>query len=131
MRMYTEAPLHAKVYIMRKNQAVSDTKGSVITGSSNFSAAGLMNNLEFNVELRDDDDVDFAEKKFEELWEKSVDIMDTYLDAVEQKTWLKDDITPYQIYLKTLYEFFKEEINADKDKLAKKHSQEKNRKVWF
>ena len=77
MRMYTEAPLHAKVYIMRKNQKVSDTKGSVITGSSNFSAAGLMNNLEFNVELRDDDDVDFAEKKFEELWEKSVDIMDT------------------------------------------------------
>ena len=118
MRMYTEAPLHAKVYIMRKNQKVSDTKGSVITGSSNFSAAGLMNNLEFNVELRDDDDVDFAENKFEELWEKSVDIMDTYLDAVEQKTWLRDDITPYQIYIKTLYEFFKEEINADKDKLA-------------
>ncbi|MBR3241388.1 MAG: helicase [Parasporobacterium sp.] len=118
MRMYTEAPLHAKVYIMRKDPNVSDTKGAVITGSSNFSAAGLVNNLEFNVELRDDDDVDFALKKFEELWAKGVDIRDTYLEAVEQKTWLKDDITPYEIYLKTLYEFFKEEINADKDKLA-------------
>ena len=118
MRLYTEAPLHAKVYIMRKDPTKSDTKGSVITGSSNFSAAGLSNNLEFNVELRDDDDVNFALAKFEELWNKSVDIKDTYLEAVEQKTWLRDDITPYQIYLKTLYEFFKEEINADKDKLG-------------
>ena len=118
MRLYTEAPLHAKVYIMRKDPTKSDTKGSVITGSSNFSAAGLSNNLEFNVELRDDDDVNFALTKFEELWNKSVDIKDTYLEAVEQNTWLRDDITPYQIYLKTLYEFFKEEINADKDKLG-------------
>lgn len=118
MRLYTEAPLHAKVYIMRKDPTKSDTKGSVITGSSNFSAAGLSNNLEFNVELRDDDDVNFALAKFEELWNKSVDIKDTYLEAVEQKTWLRDDITPYQIYLKTLYEFFREEINADKDKLG-------------
>ena len=118
MRLYTEAPLHAKVYIMRKDPSKSDVKGSVITGSSNFSAAGLSNNLEFNVELRDDDDVIFAEKKFEELWAKSVDIKDTYLDAAENKTWLRDDITPYELYLKTLYEFFKEEINADKDKLG-------------
>lgn len=53
MRMYTEAPIHAKVYIMRKDQEkVPDTFGSVITGSSNFSEAGLVNNLEFNVELK-------------------------------------------------------------------------------
>lgn len=117
MRMYTEAPLHSKVYIMRKS-AESDVLGSVITGSSNFSMAGLQNHLEFNVELRDDDDVRFATDKFEELWNDGIDVRDTYLEAVEQKTWLKDDITPYEIYLKTLYEFFKEEINADKDKLA-------------
>lgn len=118
MRMYTEAPLHAKVYVMRKDQTNSDTLGSVITGSSNFSEAGLQNNLEFNVELRDDDDVKFAYEKFEELWAKGVDIKETYIEAISEKTWLKGDITPYEIYLKTLYEFFKEEINADKDKLA-------------
>lgn len=116
MRMYTLAPIHAKVYIMRKNpEKVPDTFGSVITGSSNFSEAGLLNNLEFNVELKDAPDVKFALKKFEELWEKAVDIQDTYIDSVEQRTWLRSDITPYQIYLKTLYEFFKEEINADKE----------------
>ena len=75
MRMFTEAPIHAKVYIMRKDQEkVPDSFGSVITGSSNFSAAGLVNNLEFNVELKDYLDVKFALDKFEDLWKQSVDI---------------------------------------------------------
>ena len=40
LRMYMEAPIHAKVYIMRKDmERVPDTYGSVITGSSNFSEA--------------------------------------------------------------------------------------------
>lgn len=116
MRMYTEAPIHAKVYIMRKDPVkVPDMFGSVITGSSNFSEAGLVNNLEFNVELKDAPDVQFALDRFEMLWEKGIDIKDTYIEAVEENTWMKDDITPYQIYLKTIYEFFKEEINADKE----------------
>lgn len=116
MRMYTEAPIHAKAYIMRKNQEkVPDTFGSVITGSSNFSEAGLINNLEFNVELKDYPDVKFALDKFEELWGKGTEIRDTYIETVERNTWMREDITPYQLYLKTLYEFFKEEINADKE----------------
>ena len=118
MRMYVESPIHAKVYIMRKDmEKVPDTYGSVITGSSNFSDAGLKNNLEFNVELKDSRDVEFALNEFEELWKLGVDIKDTYVEAVEEKTWLRSDITPYELYLKTLYEFFKEEINADKDTL--------------
>ena len=116
MRMFTDAPIHAKVYILRKDQEkVPDTFGSVITGSSNFSEAGLINNLEFNVELKDYPDVKFALDKFEELWARGTDIRDTYIEAVEQNTWMRGDITPYQLYLKTLYEFFKEEINADKE----------------
>ncbi len=118
MRMYVEAPIHAKVYIMRKDPQKSDCYGSVITGSSNFSEAGLRNNLEFNVELKDSSDVRFALDRFEELWENSVPIQDVYIDVVEKKTWLCNNVTPYEIYLKTLYEFFREEINADKDVLA-------------
>jgi superfamily II DNA/RNA helicase len=119
MRMYVEAPIHAKVYIMRKDMSKTpDTYGSVITGSSNFSEAGLLNNLEFNVELKDSRDVEFALNRFEDLWAKGVPITEEYVEAVEKKTWLRNDITPYEIYLKTLYEFFKEEINSDKDLLA-------------
>lgn len=115
MRMYVKAPIHAKVYIMRKDQTKADYFGSVITGSSNFSEAGLLNNLEFNVELKDQPDVKFAFDKFEELWAEGVPIQDTFVDTIEKKTWLRNDITPYEIYLKTLYEFFREEINEDKD----------------
>lgn len=116
LRMYTEAPIHSKVYITRKDpEKIPDTFGTVITGSSNFSESGLINNLEFNVELKDAPDVHFALDRFELLWAKGVDVMDTYVDSVENKTWLRNDITPYQIYLKTLYEFFREEINTDKE----------------
>lgn len=119
MRMYVDAPIHAKVYIMRKDPEKADYYGSVITGSSNFSEAGLINNLEFNVELKDSPDVKFALARFEELWADGIPIQDAYVEAVEQRTWLRDDITPYEIYLKTLYEFFREEINADRDVLSK------------
>ena len=116
MRLYAESPIHAKVYIMRKDpEKVPDMFGSVITGSSNFSEAGLLNNMEFNVELKDAPDVQFALDKFEELWKKGEDIRETYIETVQNRTWMKDDITPYQLYLKTLYEFFKEEINADRE----------------
>lgn len=116
MRIYPEAPIHAKVYIMRKDmEKVPDQFGSVITGSSNFSKAGLVNNLEFNVELKDSRDVEFALEKFESLWEKSIDITDEYIETINDKTWLREDITPYELFLKTLYEYFKEEINEDKN----------------
>lgn len=119
MRMYPEAPIHAKVYVLRKDpHHVPDQFGSVITGSSNFSMAGLQNNLEFNVELKDSHDVKFALGKFEELWERGVEITEAYIAAVNGETWMRGDITPYEIYLKTLYEYFKEEINADKEELA-------------
>ena len=118
MRMYPDAALHAKVYIMRKDpKKNAEHFGSVITGSSNFSLAGLVNNLEFNVELKDSRDVRFALDKFVELWNKGVDISEVYMNTVEKNTWLRDDITPYELYLKTLYEYFMEEINADKELL--------------
>ncbi len=115
MKMYPKDKIHAKVYIVRKNED-SDNVGSVITGSSNFSESGLVNNLEFNVELKDARDVEFALEKFEELWKDSIDISDAFVETIQNDTWIKDDITPYELYLKTIYEFFEEEINSDKIK---------------
>ena len=125
MRMYTEAQIHAKVYIMRKDLSKNaEHYGSVITGSSNFSLAGLVNNLEFDVELKDSRDVGFALGKFEELWAKSVDIAEVYVDTATNKTWLKNDITPYELYLKTIHEYFEEEINSDSEPLPDDHPPE-------
>lgn len=112
IRIYTKQQIHAKLYIMRDFKDGVDF-GRVITGSSNFSQNGLVNNLEFNVELKNSADVEFALEKFEELWKESVEISNECVSTIENKTWIKDDITPYEMYVKFLYEYFKEEINDD------------------
>jgi phosphatidylserine/phosphatidylglycerophosphate/cardiolipin synthase-like enzyme len=91
IRIYPDAPIHAKLYIIRKDMdKVPDQFGSVITGSSNFSKAGLVNNLEFNVELKDSRDVEFALEKFEELWERSIGITEEYIETIQRKTWIRE-----------------------------------------
>ena len=115
LKIYPKAPLHAKVYIMRKNSSDISDADSVITGSSNFSEAGLKNNLEFNVELKDFDDVKFCLDKFNELWADGEPLSEEFIDTVQNRTWLRDDLTPYELFLKTLAEFFKEELAADKN----------------
>ena len=114
IKAYPSSSLHAKVYISRFSKSDRDF-GRVITGSSNFSENGLKANLEFNVELKDKVDVEYALTQFERLWSESVDVSQEYVDTIKEKTWLKDDITPYQLYLKMLYEYFEEDINLDKE----------------
>jgi phosphatidylserine/phosphatidylglycerophosphate/cardiolipin synthase-like enzyme len=83
----------------------------VITGSSNFSESGFVANREFNVELRSKRDVLFAEDQFNTLWKESVDISDDFIDTIQNKTWLNDQILPYELYLKLIYEYLEEDIN--------------------
>ncbi len=119
IRAYPEEKIHSKLYIMTFSEGDRDA-GRVITGSSNFTYKGLIENLEFNVELKNRSDYEFAKAKFEELWLKGVDVSEKYVETIEQDTWLRDDITPYQLYLKFLYEYFKEEINWDEKLDTKK-----------
>ncbi|MBA1446012.1 MAG: SNF2-related protein [Chromatiales bacterium] len=110
IRAFPSRNIHAKVYIGRFAPDDRDY-GFVITGSSNFSYSGLVANREFNVELRQSRDVEYALNQFEELWQQSVDISEEFIDAVQKKTWLNDSITPYELYLKLIYEYMQEEIN--------------------
>jgi HKD family nuclease len=103
IKAYPSANLHAKVYISRFRKEDRDF-GRVITGSSNFSWSGLVGNREFNVELKDRADVEFALNQFETLWAEAVDISADYVATVQYRTWLNDRITPYELYLKFLYE---------------------------
>ena len=66
-----------------------------------------------NVELKNDSDVKFALNQFEELWSESVDISRDYIATLDKKTWLNENISQYELYLKMLYEYFKEDINID------------------
>jgi len=110
IKAYPSQNIHAKLYIMTFKDGDRE-KGTVITGSSNLSRSGLKDNLEFNVELKDRPDFDFAISKFNELWSKSIDVSEAYVETIEDKTWLSDKITPYHLYLKFLYEYFKKDLN--------------------
>lgn len=110
IRAYPAKNIHAKVYIGRFTPEDRDY-GFVITGSSNFSYSGLVANREFNVELRQRRDVEFALEQFEDLWKESVDISEEFVNTINQKTWLNDTISPYELYLKLIYEYLQEDIN--------------------
>jgi superfamily II DNA/RNA helicase/HKD family nuclease len=112
IRAYPSKNIHAKVYIGRFHPEDRDY-GFVITGSSNFSESGFVANREFNVELRKALDVKFAENQFNTLWAESVDISDDFVDTITTKTWLNDQITPYELYLKLIYEYLEEDINLE------------------
>jgi superfamily II DNA or RNA helicase len=110
IRAYPSKNIHAKVYIGKFKPEDRDY-GFVITGSSNFSESGFVANREFNVELRTKRDVLFAEEQFNALWKESVDISDDFIDTIQTKTWLNDQIMPYELYLKLIYEYLEEDIN--------------------
>jgi superfamily II DNA/RNA helicase len=109
VRAYPSERVHAKLYIMTFQEGDRD-KSRVITGSSNFTEAGLQDNLEFNVELKNRSDYDFAIQKFNELWAKSVDVTKDYVTTIEVKSPFAQ-FTPYELYLKFLYEYFRGELN--------------------
>ncbi len=123
IRAYPSQNLHAKLYIMTFKEDDRDV-GRVITGSSNFTQAGLIDNLEFNVELKNRSDYEFARMKFEELWADAVDVGEKYVQTIQEKTWLSQNITPYQLYLKFLYEYFKDELSQTDEVFVKYLPQE-------
>lgn len=110
IKAYPTENIHAKLYILSFIEGDRDV-GRVITGSSNFTQSGLVDNLEFNAELKTRSDYDFAKQKFEDLWNDAVDVSDQYVQTIREKTWLNDTITPYELYLKFLYEYFKDELS--------------------
>ncbi|MDP1551930.1 MAG: helicase-related protein [Methanobacteriaceae archaeon] len=118
IKVYPSEKIHAKLYIMSFKEDDRDV-GRVITGSSNFTKSGLKNNLEFNVELKNRNDYEFSLDKFNELWDDSIDVSEKYIETIRKETWLNDSITPYELYLKFLYEYLKEKINLDQSEMYK------------
>lgn len=109
IKAYPSEGIHAKLYIMTFHDGDRD-KGRIITGSSNFTEAGLLDNLEFNVELKNRSDYDFALTKFDELWMKGVEVSKDFVQIIEEQSPYAQ-FTPHELYLKFLYEYFRNELN--------------------
>lgn len=118
IKIHPKQNIHAKIYIFREKVKHDHGYGSVITGSSNLTDAGLGKNFEFNVELRDNSDIDFATVTFEKLWEESVPIDIDAIQKLQKETYLNDQYTPYEIYLKFLVEYFGKSIEFDPNSIS-------------
>lgn len=110
--------IHAKIYIFKPENWNEHNSGSVITGSSNLSVSGLDKNFEFNVELRDYDDVVFAGETFENLWKEAIDILPIEIAKIKKDTYLNDTFTPFELYIKLLIEYFGKSIEYDPESIS-------------
>lgn len=114
-------PNHAKLYLFqnKEEENICGTfPGTMITGSSNLSVTGLRNRLELNVILRDKPSYEEGKSVFDELWETSVEVVDTnHLEEFKEKVikhiWFEKLYSPYALFVRVLHEYFN--IPADKN----------------
>lgn len=110
----TLEPNHAKMYLFqnREEETICGSfPGTMITGSSNFSVAGLKNRLELNVILRDKADYLSGKAVFDELWETAISLVDLQqLDEFREKVikhiWFEKLYSPYSMFIRVLHEYF-------------------------
>lgn len=110
----TEDPNHAKMYLFenRDNDTICGTfPGTLITGSSNLSMAGLRNRMELNAILRGQEEYKEGKGIFDELWSSAIEIVDTnnlpdFNEKVIKKIWYEKLYSPYLMYIRVLKEYF-------------------------
>lgn len=119
LRAHPSKKIHAKIYLLYPEEYNQYTLGAAITGSSNLSGNGLGisqdKQYEFNVRLTDYEDVKFAKDEFETLWEEAEGCPITAEDIMTgpiQQSYLNGDLTPYELYIKMLMEYFSDRVLA-------------------
>ena len=116
LRAHPSKKIHAKIYILYPDNYNQHTFGAAITGSSNLSGNGLGvgedKQYEFNVKLTQYEDVQFAKNEFDLLWEEAQNVPISAEDYKEilDKTYLKGDVSPYELYIKMLMEYFSDRV---------------------
>ena len=123
VKAHPSKKLHAKIYIFKPENWSEHKTGSVITGSSNLTDAGLGGsdsnfNYEFNVKLQDFDDVKFASDEFERLWIEGISILPVEIQKIKNETYLNDAFTPFEIYMKFLIEYFGKSVEFDPNSIT-------------
>lgn len=106
VRRYTGSFFHAKAFLL---------DSAAIVGSSNFTANGLTGNTELNAVHREPPIVrDFGDW-YERMWHapESVDCKDELIETLRRSQFGDYPYTPHEIYIKTLYEYFKDDLDRE------------------
>ncbi|MEM3489218.1 MAG: helicase-related protein, partial [Nitrososphaerota archaeon] len=103
--------LHGKAYIFDDR---------IVIGSSNFTAAGLTRYGELNTWGQQSQAIYTRKEWFEKFWAESRDFKSDLIKLLEDSRFGSKQYSPYEIYIKTLYELqkddIKEEQKGEKDK---------------
>ena len=116
LRAHPSKKIHAKIYVLYPDEFNQYSQGMAITGSSNLSGNGLgiseERQYEFNVKMTQHEDVQFAKDEFEQLWEeaKGCEITADDIKTTIERTYLKSDVAPYDLYIKMLMEYFSDRV---------------------
>ena len=123
IRAHNSKKLHSKFYIFLSPNFNEHNHNIVLMGSSNLSAQGLgiedvAHNYEMNIELREYENVKFANDEFEKLWLQSTPILPVDAPLLIKKTHIEINPTPFELYVKFLIEFFGKNINYDPESIG-------------
>ena len=107
VRMGTNRFNHSKCYILGND--------SVFIGSSNFTQGGLVGNYELNAGLYQPGVAEQTRKWFDRMWDQAQDAKDNLISVLMQSKF-GVPATPFEVYIKMLFEKFKPLIaNIDSD----------------
>ena len=105
--------LHGKMYLTE-----SANGGAAVVGSSNFTRGGLGSgtsaNVEINLATQNAGTCAELQQWFDELWTDKTLTKDVKKDVLDALARIGKDYAPESIYYKTLYELFREDIEARK-----------------
>ena len=111
VRVYTKGRLHAKAYIFDYHTKGHYETGIAVVGSSNLTLSGVSHNTELNVVVQGNDNHAELCRWFDELWDEAQDF-DESLMEVMKSSWAIAPVSPYDIYMKTLYELVKDRLEG-------------------
>ena len=108
VKLFLEYLLHAKLYLLYGSDTVTPIEGYI--GSSNLTLAGLSQQGELNIDVRDSDTCRKLAEWFEKRWNNRwcIDISTEVVDAIEESWARKALIPPYHIYIKMAYHLSQE-----------------------
>lgn len=101
VRLYKKSFLHAKAYIFPE---------IAIVGSSNLTPSGLTRNSELNLVRKERSVARDLKEWFEGFWQEAEDYKSELIETLEASKFGGKPYTPYEVFVKVLYEYFKERL---------------------
>ncbi len=109
VRLFAGPFLHAKAYIFERVHFV---------GSGNFTIPGLTRNSELLLAGTGEGASRALHEWFANKWAESADYKDELMATLRASKFGSQPYTPFEVFIKALYEYFKDRINLDEEREA-------------